>query len=79
MIPVYTFLEDAVFSLRNEETVWKTSLISKRIKTGTLELTLVYNSPQISSCYVHRSSAVAFYSILNFLFRFLFDLNLECT
>jgi len=29
MIPVYTFLEDAVLSLRNTETVWKTSLIFK--------------------------------------------------
>jgi len=42
MIPVYTFSEDAVLSLRKEGNTSKrkTSFLSKRIKTGTLELTL---------------------------------------
>jgi len=40
MIPVYMFLEDVVLSLGNEEIIWKTYLSSRRIKTGTLELTL---------------------------------------
>jgi len=40
MIPVYTLLEDAALSLRNEENSSENISISRRIKTGTLELTL---------------------------------------